>query len=353
MHNLGRRELLYITENSSLLEYWTFAKALRTEPISLRNVSREHLRTDPNMIIDVDLRSNTTVRRLNDVLAEHGTGCRIFLVDPKSRVAVAHARSLGADSTLAPRCDPSAIEAAIRDHFDFSADPALTRSIDAGITALDGGFRTLLRDEIFDTAGMESASSQIIDAIDSAGVDDWIATVRGYHVGTFQHCMLVTATASSFARKIGLGRNDAIKVTAAALVHDIGKAAIPIEILDKNGPLDAEQRTVMQQHPGIGHSYLAQKSRIAADALSSVRSHHEYLDGSGYPDHLRGSEIDDITRIITICDVYAAMIESRSYKPPKRPEEALTVLDSMASAGKLELALVREFRRITQHQRAA
>jgi putative nucleotidyltransferase with HDIG domain len=347
------RGLLYITENSTLFEYKAFAKALDTEAIGIKELSGDHLRLDPNLVFDVDLRSATTMRKLKGMLARRGTGCRIFLVDPTARLAQINAQALDPDHVLPPRCGPEAIHAALREHHGMVASPSVLRSIDGGIDALDCGFRTLLKDEIFDTAGMEAASAQIIDAIDTAGVDEWMATVRGYHVGTFQHCMLVTATASSFARRLGMRRSDVVKVTAAALVHDIGKSAIPLEILDKQGALSPEEMQTMRSHPAIGHDYLARKSRIAADALTSVRSHHEYLDGTGYPDGLRGAEIDDITRIITISDIYAAMVERRAYKPPKRPEEALAVLDALASAGKLETALVRAFGNVVIRRKAA
>jgi putative nucleotidyltransferase with HDIG domain len=347
------QNLLYIVENSSSLHYRAFARALDTQPIGLRDLAGEHLRNDPNLVIDVDLRSTATMRKLGTLLARRGTGCRIFLVDPAVRAARLNAEALGADHILPPRCEAEAVHLAIRDHFGGVAEPAVIRSIDTGIMALEKGFRSLLDDEIFDTVGMENASDQIIDAIDSAGVDEWMRTVRGYHVGTFQHCMLVTATASGFARKLGMRRSDVVKVTAAALVHDIGKSAIPLHILDKQGPLSEDELRTMRNHPAIGHDYLARRSRIAADALGSVRSHHEYLDGSGYPDGLRGDEIDDITRIITISDIYAALLERRAYKPPKTPSEALAVLEGLAQAGKLELALVRAFGRVTVERWAA
>lgn len=353
MHDLEDCGLIYIVENSNSFEYQVFAKALKARPVGIRELSAQHLQHDPNLIFDVDLRSSATVDKLKQLLARRGVGCRIFLVDPMARTARLRVQALDPDHILPPRCDPDAIRIALRDHHGLVEAPQLVRSIDAGITALDGGFRTLLQDEAFDTLGMEAASGQIIDAIDSAGVNEWMAAVRGYHVGTFQHCMLVTATASSFARRLGMRRSDVIKVTAAALVHDIGKSAVPLAILDKIGPLTAAEAQTMRDHPAIGHDYLARRSRIAADALMSVRSHHEYLDGSGYPDGLRGSEIDDITRIVTISDIYAAMIERRAYKPPRRPEEALAVLDGLAAQGKLELALVRAFARVAVRKRAA
>ena len=87
--------------------------------------------------------------------------------------------------------------------------------------------------------------------------------------------------------------------------------------------------------------------------LTSVRSHHELLDGKGDPDGLDAPQIDDLTRILTVCDVYAALIERRSYKPARSPAQAMIVMDAMASAGKLETSLVRELGRIMLAPRAA
>jgi HD-GYP domain-containing protein (c-di-GMP phosphodiesterase class II) len=75
--------------------------------------------------------------------------------------------------------------------------------------------------------------------------------------------------------------------------------------------------------------------------LSVVRSHHEYLDGSGYPDGLRGAQIPDLVRLITICDIFAALIEARPYKAPKAPGDAYAILGSMKA--KLDADLVRAF----------
>lgn len=353
MRDNKNRGLIYIAENTASLDFRSFARSLDTEPVGIRDLGDEHLRLDPNLIFDVDLRSGSTTRKLKSLLARKGTGCRIFLVDPRVRAATVTAQSLGADFVLPTRCGPEAIHEALRQFHRIVTSPGATISIDAGIGALEGGFRGLLRDEIFDTDGMETAGSQILDAIDGVGVDEWMATVRGYHVGTFQHCLLVTATACGFARKLGMRRTDVVRITAAALVHDIGKSAVPLHILDKTGPLTPEETRIMRQHPAVGHDYLARKSKIGADALTSVRSHHEYLDGSGYPDGLRGAEIDDLTRIITISDIYAALVERRPYKSQKRPQEALLILEAMALAGKLEPALVRAFGNSVVHRHAA
>lgn len=346
MRDNSRRSLLYVTETPNSLEYKTFARELMTEPTGVRSLTEVHLAHDPNIVFDVDLRSTTTMRHLKPLLQRRGLGCRIFLADIEAGVVTANARQLGADAIMSSRSRPDAIFRAIEAHFSVTAGDTVKHSIDAGVEALDDSFRSLVEDQVFDTNGMTNTSGIIADAIDQAGIQEWMNAVRGHHVGTFQHCMLVTATASAFARKSGMRRSDVVTVTAAGLLHDIGKAAIPLDILDKPGVLSSQETQIMRQHPVAGYDYLVRRSKIAPDTLRSVRSHHEYLDGSGYPDGLSGSQIDDLTRIVTIADVYAALVERRAYKAPKTPLEALTVLTAMAEAGKLERALVREFGRI-------
>ncbi len=345
--------LLYITESPDSLDYKAFARALNTEPIGLRTLTVTDIRNDPNIVFDVDLRSTATMKRLSELFARPGLGCRIFLTDLDTSVTRANARLLGAHAVLPTHTKPDAIYAAIEAHFGISSTATARRSIDAGAKALDQGFASLAKDEAFDTAGAENASGLIADAIDDVGINQWLATVRGHHVGTFQHCMLVTATASAFARHTGMRRRDVMTITTAGLLHDIGKASVPLDILDKSGALTPEEMQVMRQHPLTGYDYLARRSDIAKATLRSVRSHHEYLDGTGYPDGLSGQEIDDLTRIVTIADIYGAMVERRAYKPPKSPQEALEVIVAMADAGKLEKALVREFGRIMVPQMAA
>lgn len=116
---------------------------------------------------------------------------------------------------------------------------------------------------------------------------------------------------------------------------------MPIEILDKPGKLTEAEYTIIKRHPRIGHDYLAQHPRVGSSVLDAVLHHHEYLDGSGYPDGLAGNEIEPLTRVLTVCDVYAALVERRSYKEPKSPRDAIAILTDMAWRGKVEYEPVR------------
>jgi HD-GYP domain-containing protein (c-di-GMP phosphodiesterase class II) len=126
------------------------------------------------------------------------------------------------------------------------------------------------------------------------------------------------------------------------MFHDIGKAKIPLAILDKPGRLDAEERALIETHPGAGYDLLKGNPGISPEILDAVRHHHEYLDGSGYPDALCAASISDIVRILTISDIFAALIEYRHYKPTMPRERAYEILQGMR--GKLEMPLVAAFR---------
>lgn len=214
-------------------------------------------------------------------------------------------------------------------------------SIDAGARALANAFSAAAGGAAFDMSLIASAGEQIIDGVAELGLAKWLSTVRRYHEGTFQHCLLVTGVATSFGHRSGMRRSDVATLTVAALLHDIGKARIPIAILDKPGKLTDDEYAVIKTHPAIGWEYLRDQGDAPVSILSAVKHHHEYLDGSGYPDGLCDGQIDDITRILTVCDIYAALVESRAYKSPKTPDEAVAILLGMAAQGKLEESLVK------------
>ena len=94
-------------------------------------------------------------------------------------------------------------------------------------------------------------------------------------------------------------------------------------------------------HCGSGAA--RQRPDVPSAVVEAVLQHHEYLDGSGYPSGLRGEAISPLARMLTVCDIYGALVEQRSYKPAKPPAEALYVLISMAQAGKLDFRIVRSF----------
>lgn len=176
----------------------------------------------------------------------------------------------------------------------------------------------------------EAGTQIVLDLVSEVGIRDWLDLVRAHHIGVYAHSLSVAGFAAAFAAELGLSRRDRHRLTQAALLHDIGKARIPVAILDKPGPLDADELRVMREHPAIGAALLAEAGGFEPDILDVVRHHHERLDGGGYPDGLVGGAIGDLVRLVAICDVHSALTERRAYRPPLSATEAMRLMDGMA-----------------------
>ena len=187
---------------------------------------------------------------------------------------------------------------------------------------------------------IDNGADLVAGAVRETGIRDWVRAVRLFDDATHQHCLLVAGLAAAFSVTLGLSEADRQRLAKAALLHDIGKVRVPTAILNKPGPLTEAETVVMRMHPAEGHAMLL--SGGFEDAmLTVVRSHHEMLDGSGYPDGLKGGSIPDLVRLVTVCDIYGALIERRSYKPPMAAGRAFGILQGMA--GRLDGDLVRAF----------
>lgn len=139
------------------------------------------------------------------------------------------------------------------------------------------------------------------------------------------HLTDVAALAEAVAGRLGLAREQVDHVRIAAELHDVGKIAIPDEILLKPGPLDAGEWRFMERHTLIGERIIGGAPGLAPVA-AMVRSSHERWDGRGYPDRLAGHEIPLGARIVAVCDAYDAMTKDRSYRDGMEPERALREL---------------------------
>jgi HD-GYP domain-containing protein (c-di-GMP phosphodiesterase class II) len=111
-----------------------------------------------------------------------------------------------------------------------------------------------------------------------------------------------------------------------ALLHDVGKIRIPGSIINKPGPLDAEERALMETHTVVGEEMLDRVGGMLGHVGRLVRSCHEHWDGNGYPDKLAGEDIPLVARIVCVCDAFSAMTTDRPYRSARTPEEALAEL---------------------------
>lgn len=159
------------------------------------------------------------------------------------------------------------------------------------------------------------------------------------------HSERLVAYAEQLGESLGLGDEDLHELRIAGWLHDIGKISVPESILLKPGPLNAEERRIMQEHPVTGEN-ICKPLKSLRRILPVIRHHHEKTDGSGYPDGLRGEAIPLKARILQIADIYDALTTNRPYRGALPPEEALQILFSEARNGWLDASVVLKFSQI-------
>jgi HD-GYP domain-containing protein (c-di-GMP phosphodiesterase class II) len=147
---------------------------------------------------------------------------------------------------------------------------------------------------------------------------------------TGSHSRGVVELSLGVADLLGLDHRQRRNVEFAALLHDVGKIAVPKEIINKAGPLDPEEWQVMYRHTIEGEEMLNRVGGVLSEVGRIVRSSHEHYDGSGYPDGLAGEEIPIEARIVTCCDAFSAMTTTRSYRKAMPIEVALAEVRACA-----------------------
>ena len=305
------------------------------------------VRHDGVVMVEADLRKPDRIELIKkDLQSLSEIRERLFVVETSMRAMVVQALALGATGIVSR---PAEIVTAIdrletmkqKERGEITAAP---EEITDSARAFASIFAAVLNGQPIQLIDAESATDQVISGVTQSGLSAWLDDVRRYHEGTFQHCLLVTGVAVGFAVHLGFSAIDLKRLGMAATLHDIGKARIPLAILDKPGKLDPDEMTTMQLHPVIGYDVLKATDGIAPEILDAIRHHHEYLDGTGYPDKLGADQIPDIVRLLTISDIFAALIEARTYKPPMPRQKAYSIIRKME--GKLEPALVRAFEHV-------
>jgi putative nucleotidyltransferase with HDIG domain len=301
-------------------------------------------------IVSVCLRDADNIVALKELSAKFkGAKRKIFILDQKARVSAAQAYALGATHVLFNPVTGRSLLSLLADRnpidpIDDAAFQGARGAASAGAASLALMFSAVLNGQPIDVADARTAAFRISDCVAEEGLSEWLVTVRRHHEGTYQHCLLVTGTAVAFGLNLGLCEVDMERLYSAAMFHDIGKAKIPLAVLDKPSRLEPGERALIETHPAAGHTILKGTRGISAEILHAVRHHHEYLDGSGYPDALCAESISDLVRILTIADIFAALIEVRQYRPAMPRAQAFEILGNMH--GKLEAPLVKAFREV-------
>lgn len=172
------------------------------------------------------------------------------------------------------------------------------------------------------------AAGELVDEISSSvmrnpGALISLARIKTADDYTYMHSVAVCALMVSLARQLGQDEKTTRELGLAGLLHDLGKAMMPAEVLNKPGKLTDDEFAIMRRHPGEGYRLLVEGNAVGGIVLDVCRHHHEKVDGSGYPDHLKGDEITLFAKMGAVCDVYDAITSNRPYKAGWDPAESI------------------------------
>ena len=156
------------------------------------------------------------------------------------------------------------------------------------------------------------------------------------------HCDRLSSYSEALGRRLGLTQEQCVALRRAGVVHDVGKIGVPEHVLLKNGPLNEEEWEIMKQHPITGERICSPLKSFRL-VLPIIRHHHEKLDGSGYPDGLKGDKIPMTARVLQITDIYDALITDRPYRAAMTHEEAIRTMREEAGRGWWDSNLIKEF----------
>lgn len=186
------------------------------------------------------------------------------------------------------------------------------------------GFKSVQENDIDRCAEIAKKIVQNLLSRDNVSLD--MTDLRSYDDYTYAHSVNVAVLCCVIGMGLGMNERDLNYLVTAALLHDLGKLAIPKEILNKPGRLTPEEYQLMKTHSTRSYQLLAKRWDISAHIKQTVLLHHENVDGSGYPQGLIGEEQSLSVRILHVADVYDALTAKRPYKKPYSPFEAIEYL---------------------------
>jgi putative nucleotidyltransferase with HDIG domain len=354
--NPSKRRLLLASDNDahsrelqSILQ--TVGEVDTVSTSDLPDTPADHI---SGIVVDINLRSAESVQRVRKKLRAEAYRSmpRLFVLADALHHGSMQAWALGATDTISRPFDAAGIlqriHAAFPDSHGYDATDrgkALNRGITAAHELMVKIFNKLPAGIPLKFSDIVEAENKILKAMKHSTLREWLTAVGCHHMDSYRHCLFVTGFAVAFAQHLGMHEDDQRRLTRAALLHDVGKAFVPVAILDKPGTLTEEEMNEVRKHPRLGYDALTAQGGFPPEMLDVVLHHHELLDGTGYPDGLHGDRISDIVRVTTIVDIYSALVEKRPHRLPFTHAKAFATMEKME--GKLDPHLLQAFRPVT------
>ncbi len=214
------------------------------------------------------------------------------------------------------------------------------------LATLDKAFDAIQKNGQLPYAEFMDVSGKLAEVIERGDVKGVLDAVKDHDAYTFVHSMRVGIFLSLLTKQFGgFSPQDVQILTTGGTVHDVGKAKTPLKVLNKPGKFEPEEWLEMQNHVIYTYEMLRRTPDVPESVIEIAWNHHERIDGSGYPRHLKGIELGMLSRMAAICDVYVALTDRRVYKPGYSPEQAIGM---MRDPNHLDQTLLADFTTIIE-----
>ncbi len=264
----------------------------------------------------------------------------------------------GLDLPLPP--DSAAVDDAVPDRFDATATPAslelpvscsLAEELDRAGRIVSQARRQMHAMFLDVRLGNAIDAEHCLPLVDditrsivrNPGAIVSLARLKTSDDYTYMHSVAVCALMVALARQLGLSEADTREAGLAGLVHDVGKAVMPLDVLNKPGALTVEEFAIMRTHPRAGYDLLTEARGVGPGALDVCLHHHEKINGTGYPSGLSNEQISLHARMGAVCDVYDAITSNRPYKVGWDPATSIRKMAGWAREGHFDDAVLQAF----------
>ena len=286
--------------------------------------------------------------RLDRVLIAKGTHLDAYQIEALSRMGITgvYVSEGEEDPEPSKELEQKTVSAAAKNNISKMRmeDPAKVKLSESIKKRVSEGIQFLYNDT--ESPAFTSTSANItknllkaIDDNEAIAVD--ISALKTSDEYTFKHSVDVATMSMIVAKKMGMGKDDVYNIGIAGLLHDMGKSKIPPEILNKPAKLTDEEFEVMKQHSVYGYRILKNKNDFAVPIATAVLQHHEKVNGTGYPMGVTSEKIIPYAKILSVVDVYDALVTERPYKDAMSQRNAIEIIMSMTA--ELDITAMRSF----------
>ncbi len=294
---------------------------------------------DPGMIID-----QAIIDRAGRVLIARNTQLDSYLIESLRKMGVPGVYIREGEEEEEPEA-PEVREEIQKKYEQIKVDdPAKVKLSESVRKRVAEGIQYLYQDtnsENF-TDATKSITDDLMKAIsdnDAIAVD--ISALKVSDEYTFKHSVDVATMSMIVAKQYGCSNEEVYEIGISGLLHDIGKSQIPNEVLNKAGKLTDEEFALMKQHSVLGYRVLQNKQDLSDNIKMGVLQHHEKVNGKGYPMGVNAGKINLFAKIISVADIYDALVTERPYKKPFSPRDAVEMIMSMTE--ELDIEVMRCF----------